>query len=82
MKPITAQELMTTRLMTVSLGMAPAVCTIESAASAGQVPDLMLSSGIYCVVITDQGQPVGVVSNTDLLKAIVEYEKQSFRMRA
>ncbi len=60
---------------TVNDVMTPAVFTCDINSSAGEVAELMASKQIHRVVVTDQGSAVGLLSVTDLLKAVMDYEK-------
>lgn len=56
--------------------MTPAVFTVEEGASAGEVASEMIRRNIHRAVVVENGQAVGLVSATDLLKAVVDYEKE------
>ena len=60
---------------TVNDVMTPAVFTCDVDSSAGEAAQLMHEKQIHRVVVTDQGSAVGLLSVTDLLKAVTQYEK-------
>ncbi len=60
---------------TVNDVMTPAVFTCDVNSTAGEVAGLMAEKQIHRVVVTDEGSAVGLLSVTDLLKAVTEYEK-------
>ena len=54
--------------------MTPAVFTCDVDSTAGEVAALMASKQIHRVVVTDEGSAVGLLSVTDLLQAVTQYE--------
>lgn len=54
--------------------MTPAVFTCDVNDSAGQVAALLLEKKIHRAVVTDHGQAIGLLSSTDLMRAVVSYE--------
>ncbi|RMH04337.1 MAG: CBS domain-containing protein [Planctomycetota bacterium] len=55
--------------------MTPQVFTCEVDATAGEVASLMTEKGIHRVVVTQDGTAVGLLSATDLLRAVSHYER-------
>ncbi len=55
--------------------MTPAVFTVDQACTAGEVAALMKEKGIHRAVVTEEGAAVGVISTTDLVDAVIRYEK-------
>ena len=64
MEDVTVDDLMT-----------PKVITCDVMTPVGEVAARMLADGIHRVVVTDGGAAKGLISATDLLKAVTEYEK-------
>jgi CBS domain-containing protein len=54
--------------------MTPAVFTIDESATAGAVAGLMKDKGIHRVVVTHNDQATGVISVTDMVDAVIQYE--------
>ncbi len=54
--------------------MTPAVFTCDKQQTAGQVAELMMEKEIHRVVVTEDGAAIGLLSATDLLKAVSAYE--------
>jgi len=54
--------------------MSKEVVTAHADETAGEIAERMLEHKIHRVVIVRRGEPVGVVSSTDLLRALAEYE--------
>lgn len=61
---------------TVNEVMTPSVFTCEIDSSAGEVAELMIAKQIHRVVVTHDGSAVGLLSATDLLRAVSRYEKE------
>lgn len=61
--------------------MSDRLVTATENTSAGALAALMLKEKVHRVLITRDRELVGMVSSTDLLKLIVEQEKQSLRER-
>jgi predicted transcriptional regulator len=63
MNDVTADDLMTPNVVT---------CDIDT--TAGEIADVMWKESIHRAVVTEEGRAVGLISATDLLRAVAEYE--------
>lgn len=54
--------------------MSTTVVTAEADWPAGKVAEEMMKTGVHRLLVLDKGRVVGIVSATDLLKAVVDYE--------
>lgn len=55
--------------------MTPAVFTVDVSATAGQTAKLMQEKEIHRVIVTSNGEAVGLLSTTDLVEAVIRYEE-------
>ncbi|MBT5100505.1 MAG: CBS domain-containing protein [Planctomycetes bacterium] len=62
--------------VTVDDVMTPAVFTCDVNDTAAEVSALLLEKKIHRAVVTDNGQAIGLLSSTDLMRAVVMYEEQ------
>ena len=60
---------------TVSEIMTLEVVMADQSASAGELAGMMLERGVHRILIGDQGVLTGIVTSTDLLKAVSTYEE-------
>lgn len=58
--------------------MTPVVFSVESTATVGQIAERMAAEEVHRLVVTKDGVSVGLISSTDLLRAVVDYETALF----
>jgi CBS domain-containing protein len=59
---------------TVAEIMSTDVVTVPPSASAAKVAELMIQDSVHRVLVVENGKVAGILSATDLLRAVVEYE--------